>query len=49
MNKHPYRKILPQVSKPARYVGGEVNQVLKKWDEVPIHVALAFPDLYEVA
>jgi radical SAM family uncharacterized protein len=40
--------ILYQVSKPARYTGGEWNSVIKDWDATPIRFALAFPDLYEV-
>jgi len=40
---------LALVSKPTRYTGGEVNQVVK--DETPglIHAAIAFPDEYEIA
>ncbi|MDD5493593.1 MAG: TIGR03960 family B12-binding radical SAM protein [Dehalococcoidia bacterium] len=40
--------ILQKVSKPARYTGGEWNAVNKDWDTSKVHVALAFPDLYEV-
>jgi len=40
--------ILPRVSKPARYTGGELNQVVKPEDEVDLRVVLAFPDAYEV-
>ena len=39
---------LPHVSKPTRYLGNEVNAVRKNWDEVRFHIALAYPDLYEV-
>jgi radical SAM family uncharacterized protein len=41
-------RILPTVSKPARYTGGELNQVIKDWDAVATHVALIFPDLYDL-
>ncbi|MDI3522653.1 MAG: hypothetical protein PWR31_1060 [Bacillota bacterium] len=41
-------EILPRVEKPARYWGGEWNQVKKDWQAVPIHMALCFPDIYEV-
>src|SRR5690554_82601 len=41
-------EILPQVSKPTRYTGGEYNSIDKEVDKVEIHVALAFPDVYEV-
>lgn len=41
-------KILPRVSKPARYIGGELNSVVKPHDETNLLFALAFPDVYEV-
>jgi hypothetical protein len=40
--------ILPQVQKPARYLGTEWNAVHKNWDDVSVRMAFAFPDLYEV-
>ena len=41
--------ILPLVQMPSRYLGGEVNSIHKKWETTRLHVALAFPDLYEIA
>jgi len=41
-------RILPTVTKPGRYVGGELNQVIKAWDAVRTHVALVFPDIYDL-
>jgi radical SAM family uncharacterized protein len=41
-------RTLPHVQKPGRYVGGELNQVNKPWDSVPTHVALVFPDIYDL-
>jgi radical SAM family uncharacterized protein len=41
-------RILPTVTKPGRYVGGELNQVVKDWDSVRTHVALVFPDIYDL-
>jgi radical SAM family uncharacterized protein len=41
-------RILLKVQKPGRYVGGELNQSLKPWDDVQTHVALIFPDLYDL-
>ena len=41
-------RILPQVQKPGRYVGGEFNQVIKPWDKITTHLALAFPDIYNI-
>jgi len=41
-------RILPTVTKPGRYVGGELNQVVKDWDKVRTHVALVFPDIYDL-
>jgi len=40
--------ILHQVTKPARYTGGEWNSVVKDWDETDIKIALCYPDLYEI-
>ena len=36
------------IQKPGRYVGGEFNQIIKNWDSVDIHTALAFPDIYDI-
>ena len=36
------------MEKPARYTGGELNAVVKPWDQVKVRVALAFPDIYEI-
>lgn len=40
--------ILPNVQKPGRYTGGELNQVLKEWDSVQTRLALVFPDIYDI-
>ena len=40
--------LLDRVQKPARYMGGEMNAVLKDPDAVAIRYAFAFPDVYEV-
>ena len=36
------------VSKPSRYIGGEINSVVKDLDRIRLKFALAFPDVYEV-
>ena len=41
-------RILPQVQKPARYVGGEYNQIVKDKKDVDVRVAFCFPDTYEI-
>ena len=41
-------RLLPTVAKPGRYVGGELNQVVKPWDSVSTHIALVFPDIYDL-
>jgi len=41
-------RFLHKVQRPARYVGNEWNSVLKDWQKTPIHVALAFPDIYDL-
>jgi radical SAM family uncharacterized protein len=40
--------MLHQVTKPARYTGGEWNAVIKDWDKTTIKFALCYPDLYEI-
>ncbi len=45
---HPYREFLSQVEKPARYIGGEYNSIVKNWDEVKVKMALCFPDIYDI-
>lgn len=41
-------RILLTVQKPGRYVGGELNQVVKNWQTVQTHIALVFPDIYDL-
>ena len=41
-------RILPRVQKPARYTGGEYNQIIKDKTEVELRVAFCFPDTYEI-
>jgi len=41
-------RVLPTVSKPARYTGQEWNHVRKDWSQIRVKVALAYPDVYEV-
>ena len=41
-------RILPRVQKPARYVGGEYNAVMKDKTRVDTRVAFCFPDTYEI-
>jgi radical SAM family uncharacterized protein len=40
--------LLPKVSKPIQYVGGELNARTKDWDSVAVRWALMYPDAYEV-
>ena len=40
--------ILMQIEKPARYIGGEVNSVMKEKEKVDIRFAMCFPDVYEI-
>jgi radical SAM family uncharacterized protein len=40
--------ILPTVEKPARYVGGEWNQIKKEPSQIGTRIALCFPDAYEI-
>lgn len=41
-------RILPRVQKPARYVGGEFNAIMKDKSKVDTRVAFCFPDTYEI-
>ena len=42
------QRILPTVQKPARYTGGEFNEIKKNLDDVRVRVAFCFPDTYEI-
>ena len=42
-------EFLPFVRRPARYIGGEINQLKKDLADCEVTVALCFPDVYEVA
>lgn len=48
MIKKEVEKILQYVQKPARYVGGELNSVIKEANKVDIRYAFCFPDIYEI-
>ena len=41
-------RILPTVQKPARYTGGEFNEIKKNLSDVRVRVAFCFPDTYEI-
>ena len=41
-------EILLQIDKAARYIGGEVNSVMKDREKVDIRFCMAFPDVYEI-
>ena len=42
------QRILPTVQKPARYTGGEFNEIKKNLSQVRVRVAFCFPDTYEI-
>ncbi len=42
------QKILPTVQKPARYTGGEFNEIKKDLKDIRVRVAFCFPDTYEI-
>ena len=42
------QRILPTVQKPARYTGGEYNEIIKDPAQVRVQVAFCFPDTYEI-
>ena len=41
-------EILMQVEKPARYIGNEVNSVMKDKEQMAVRFAMCFPDVYEI-
>ena len=42
------QRVLPTVQKPARYTGGEYNEVKKDLADVRVRIAFCFPDTYEI-
>ena len=42
------QRVLPTVQKPARYTGGEYNEIKKDLADVRVRVAFCFPDTYEI-
>lgn len=40
--------ILMSIDKPARYIGGEINSVVKDKDAIDIRFAMCFPDVYDI-
>jgi len=48
MINNKLEEILLQVQKPGRYIGGEINSVIKNKNHVDIRFAFCFPDIYEV-
>ena len=46
--KSKLQTILLRVQKPGRYVGGELNQVVKDWSMISTKIALIFPDIYDI-
>ncbi|MCH2111338.1 MAG: TIGR03960 family B12-binding radical SAM protein [Planctomycetes bacterium] len=47
-DEETYIQALRGVQKPGRYIGGEINQVVKSADEVQLRWALLYPDAYEI-
>ena len=41
-------EILMQVEKPARYIGNEINAVMKDKESIKVRFAMCFPDVYEI-
>lgn len=48
LKNHPYASFIHEVSKPARYMGGEHFSVSKDWNELAATMVLAFPDVYDI-
>jgi len=41
-------ELLLKIDKPARYIGGEVNSVMKDLNDIDVRFAMCFPDVYEI-
>ena len=41
-------EILLKIEKPARYIGNEVNSVVKDLEDIEVRFAMCFPDVYEI-
>ena len=41
-------EILLKIEKPARYIGNEVNSVMKNKMDISVRFAMCFPDVYEI-
>lgn len=41
-------EILMKIEKPARYIGNEVNMIVKQTDKVDVRFAMCFPDVYDI-
>lgn len=48
MLKDKIEKLLLQVKSPSRYIGGELNSVVKDKNKVDVRFAFCFPDTYEI-
>ena len=46
--KNIIEKVIMKVQKPARYIGGELNSIIKKPSKVDVRFAFCFPDTYEI-
>ncbi len=46
--KQQLERILQRVQKPARYIGGEYNEIIKDKSKINIRFAFCFPDTYEI-
>ncbi len=41
-------ELLLNIEKPARYIGGEINQIVKDKEHIAVRFAICFPDVYEI-
>ncbi|MBI2373228.1 MAG: TIGR03960 family B12-binding radical SAM protein [Deltaproteobacteria bacterium] len=45
---HPYSSFIHRVEKPARYLGGEYNSIVKSNEDLTSRFVLCFPDIYDI-
>jgi len=48
ISSNEFEKLLKRVEKPARYIGGELNEIKKSTDKCRLRFGFAFPDIYEI-
>lgn len=48
MGMEMLNKALNEIQKPARYIGGEINSIVKDFNKASCRIAFCFPDIYDI-